>query len=180
MPLGRRSRVAICWRNLLAPGTCMRKVHTRPALTWTTVSTITEFRSHQQESWRTLYITWSNRFPPDAKERQPPNPTENNLCRSQCCHCLKQNHVKRLYFVVYTLNLCLIIFQTEGRNTNSGQGFKDWYWEPYWVIPKAELLGIVVVPKTWFRRYRIIAIALNKALQLSSYFFLAKIVGVGK
>ncbi len=26
----------------------MRKVHTRPALTWTAVSTITEFRSHQQ------------------------------------------------------------------------------------------------------------------------------------
>ncbi len=31
---------------LLVP--CMRKVHTRPALTWTDVSTITEFRSHQQ------------------------------------------------------------------------------------------------------------------------------------
>ncbi len=31
---------------LLIP--CMRKVHTRPALTWTAVSTITEFRSHQQ------------------------------------------------------------------------------------------------------------------------------------
>ncbi len=26
----------------------MRKAHTRPALTWTAVSTITEFRSHQQ------------------------------------------------------------------------------------------------------------------------------------
>ncbi len=31
---------------LLVP--CMRKVHTRPALTWTAGSTIIEFRSHQQ------------------------------------------------------------------------------------------------------------------------------------
>ncbi len=31
---------------LLVP--CMRKVHMRPALTWTAVSNITEFRSQQQ------------------------------------------------------------------------------------------------------------------------------------
>ncbi len=42
---------------LLVP--CMRKVHTRPALTWTAVSTITEFRSHQQalgnQPWLVLW-----------------------------------------------------------------------------------------------------------------------------
>ncbi len=64
IPLGRRARVTIPvkWLEptyyliirvsvggtfwLLVP--CMRKVHTRPALNWTAVSSITKFRSHQQ------------------------------------------------------------------------------------------------------------------------------------